>query len=103
MIKDEEIAGKLRKKAEVFNKHFRNKDFLQAKFTREAAGMVAVFTEMPETDRIELFGLRNKDNQIEGLFDTEKCIRAGFECIKARKDLQGIGKKEMEEIIKKWS
>ena len=61
---------------------------------------MAVFTEVPEAVMDELFGSRQGEEPVEGLFNEEKCIRAGFECIKAGFDLQEM---TYEDVMGLWN
>ena len=78
MIKDTDLVKKLRLQADVFRHHFNRKEYIEAKMVREIAGMVALFIEAPEDLKMELFGDRQGDEPVEGLFDEEKCIKAAL-------------------------
>ena len=74
--------------ADVFQHHYSKKEYVEAKLIREKTGIVAVFMETQEPLMNELFGSRQTDEPVEGLFDEEKCIKAGFESIKRGFDMQ---------------
>ena len=97
MIQDTDLLKKLVLQADIFNHHYSRKEYIEAKLTREIAGVVAVFTEAV---REELFGSRQGEEPVEGLFNEEKCIRAGFECIKAGFDLQEM---TYEDVMGLWN
>lgn len=61
---------------------------MEAKLIREKTGIVAVFVETQEPLMNELFGTRQTEEPMEGLFNEEKCIKAGFESIKRGFDMQ---------------
>lgn len=103
MIQDTDLLKKLVLQADIFNHHYSRKEYIEAKLTREIAGIVAVFTEVPDTVREELFGSRQREEPVEGLFSEEKCIRAGFECIEAGFDLQEMTYEDVMGLgNKKW-
>ena len=73
---------------DIFQYHYNKKEYVEAKLIREKTGIVAVFMETQEPLMNELFGSRQTDEPVEGLFDEEKCIKAGFESIKRGFDMQ---------------
>ena len=88
MIQDADLKKKLMLQAEIFNHHYSRKEYIEAKLTRETAGMVALFVEAPQELKTELFGSRQGEKPVEGLFNEEKCSKAGFESIKRGFDMQ---------------
>ena len=101
MIKDTDLVKKLRLQADVFRHHFSRKEYIEAKMVREIAGSVALFIEAPEDFKIELFGDRQGDEPVEGLFDEEKCIKAGFESIKRGFDMQRMTYEDVMVLVNK--
>lgn len=101
MIKDTDLVKKLRLQADVFRHHFNRKEYIEAKMVREIAGTVALFIEAPEDFKIELFGDRQGDEPVEGLFDEEKCIKAGFESIKRGFDMQRMTYEDAMALVNK--
>ena len=71
MIQDADLKGKLILQADIFQHHYRKKEYAEAKLIRERAGIVAVFIRLPEKERTELFGDSQGDEPVEGLFDEE--------------------------------
>ena len=88
MIQDADLVKKMILQADVFQHHYSKKEYVEAKLIREKTGIVAVFMETQEPLMNELFGSRQTDEPVEGLFDEEKCIKAGFESIKRGFDMQ---------------
>lgn len=103
MIKDTDLVKKLRLQADVFRHHFNRKEYIEAKMVREIAGMVALFIEVPEDLKMELFGDRQGDEPVEGLFNEEKCIKAGFESIKRGFDMQRMTYEDVMAVVKRKS
>jgi hypothetical protein len=101
MLTDTDLVKKLKLQADIFGHHYSRKEYIQAKMTREIAGTVALFVEAPEDLRIELFGDRQPDEPIEGLFNEEKCIKAGFECIKRGFDMQDMTYEDVMAMVDK--
>ena len=75
MIQDADLKSKLILQADIFQHHYRKKEYVEAKLTRERAGIVAVFIRLPEKERTELFGDRQGDEPVEGLFDEKENFR----------------------------
>ncbi|OKZ66533.1 MAG: hypothetical protein BHV88_16050 [Clostridiales bacterium 41_12_two_minus] len=103
MIQDADLKSKLILQADIFQHHYRKKEYVEAKMTRERAGIVAVFIRLPEKERTELFGDRQGDEPVEGLFDEEKCIKAGFESIKRGFDMQRMTHEDVMALVKRKS
>ena len=62
---------------ERFMECFRRKDYSQALHIYKTALTVAVFLELPEDQKTKLFGSRQQDPQVDGLFPesmVQKCI-----------------------------
>ena len=60
-----------------------------------------LFIRLPEKERTELFGDRQGDEPVEGLFDEEKCIKAGFESIKRGFDMQRMTYEDVMALVNK--
>lgn len=103
MIQDADLKRKLILQADIFQHHYRKKEYAEAKLTRERAGIVAVFIRLPEKECTEIFGDRQGDEPIEGLFSEEKCIRAGFECIRRGFDMQRMTYEDVMAVVKRKS
>ena len=103
MIQDADLKRKLILQADIFQHHYRKKEYAEAKLTRERTGIVAVFIQLPEKERTELFGDRQGDEPIEGLFSEEKCIRAGFECTRRGIDMQRMTYEDVMAVVKRKS
>lgn len=103
MIQDADLKGKLILQADIFQHHYRKKEYAEAKLIRERAGIVAVFIRLPEKERTELFGDRQGDEPIEGLFSEEQCIRAGFESIRRGFDMQRMTYEDVMAVVKRKS
>ena len=101
MIQDAALKQKLILQADIFSHHYSRKEYIEAKLTREIAGMAALFVEAPEEFRTELFGSRQGGRPAEGLFDEEKCIRAGFESIKRGFDMQQMTYEDVRALVNK--
>lgn len=101
MLTDTDLVKKLKLQADIFGHHFRRKEYIQAYMTREIAGTVALFVEAPEELRTELFGDRQPDEPIEGLFNEEKYIKAGFECIRRGFDMQRMTYEDVMALVNK--
>lgn len=101
MIQDADLKGKLILQADIFQHHYRKKEYAEAKLIRERAGIVAVFIRLPEKERTELFGDRQGDEPVEGLFNEEKCIKAGFESIKRGFDMQRMTYEDVMALVNK--
>ncbi|WP_302768991.1 hypothetical protein [Roseburia inulinivorans] len=101
MIQDADLKSKLILQADIFQHHYRKKEYVEAKLTRERAGIVAVFIRLPEKERTELFGDRQGDEPVEGMFDEGKCIKAGFESIKRGFDMQRMTYEDVMALVNK--
>ena len=101
MIQDADLKSKRILQADIFQHHYRKKEYVEAKLTRARAGIVAVFIRLPEKERTELFGDRQGDEPVEGLFDEEKCIKAGFESIKRGFDMQRMTYEDVMALVNK--
>ena len=101
MIQDADLKRKLIRQVDVFQHLYSKREYIEAKLIRERAGIVAVFIRLPEKDRTELFGDRQGDEPIEGMFSTEKCMRAGFESIKRGFDMQRMTYEDVMALVNK--
>lgn len=103
MIQDADLIKKLALQADIFLHYYSKKEYVEAKLVRERAGIVAVFAETQEPVMTELFGSRQGDEPVEGLFDEEKCIKAGFESIKRGFDMQRMRYEDVAALVKRKS
>lgn len=60
MLKEKELLDKLHELSQLFKVHMRNKDYSRAKHCYDTAVTVAVFMEISEERRRELFGERGE-------------------------------------------
>lgn len=84
MIDNKAFMDKLYKLPETFLYKMKSKDYSEAKACYDTARTVAVFAELDETVKTELFGERGEHGVIikRGLFPEEQVQRAYLECIK---------------------
>ncbi len=84
MLSQKEIVDKVYSLVISFDVHFLNKNWGSAKWCYDTAVTVAVFCDMPQSDREKLFGNRSyKDDAdpfVDGLFMEEKVDRVYKEC-----------------------
>lgn len=84
MLEGKEILDKLCLLAGEFSVHMRNREYYRAKHCYDTAVTVAVFLEMEEETKMELFGERGERGAVvrKGLFPEDQVIKAYGECIK---------------------
>lgn len=99
MLTDQEIASKLRTQAEVFDHHYRRKDFLSARLTECRTFWLTRFMELTEEESAVIFGTRQTDEPIEGLFKEEKVLKAQLEAMRAGFDSQ---KMKYADVMAMW-
>lgn len=78
------------------------KEYAKASFTEYICECVALFCEVPEEVRIALFGSRQGEEEIEGLFPENLVIKANDQMVLHHKTLQEISLKEKKEREKVW-
>lgn len=83
MIKNiEQVRDRLFELPDIFNNYYWNKEYYKAKSTYDTARTVALFIRLDEDDMLLLFGERDKDKVVKGLFDEELVQNAYWDCIK---------------------
>lgn len=81
MLNEKEIVNKLYEQADLFRHHMRRKDYLSAALCVDWAGMVALFVELDDDRKAELFGDRQPEEPVKGLIDEEQYLKACEWCI----------------------
>ena len=82
MLNEKQIEKKLFEQAEMFRHHMRRKDYLSAALCVDWAAKVALFVELDEKSKTELFGSReDPDNPVEGLIRESDYLKACEWCI----------------------
>lgn len=83
---EREIKMKIRELPERFKQHIRRKEYTLAKACYDTAVTAAVFLELDENEKTELFGERGERGVIlqKGLFNEESVLKAMWECIDSR-------------------
>lgn len=84
-MKDQQYyIDKLFAMPEKFNELYTAKEWAQAKYIYDTALRVAIFFELPEEEKIKLFGNYGYDDRedkpMEGLFANDKVIKVDEEC-----------------------
>lgn len=84
MLEGKMIMDKLYMLADEFKVHMKNKKYYQAKSCYDTAVKVAVFLELEEGTKQELFGERGERGVIlkKGMFPEEQVVKAYGECVK---------------------
>ena len=81
MLDEKSIEKKLRLQVEVFNVYMNGKHYLEAALTADWMSRFAMFVELEEDKKIELFGTRQTDEPIEGLLNEERRLKAEEWCV----------------------
>lgn len=81
MLSEKQIEDKLYEQAGLFKHYFARKEYLRAALCVDWTRMVALFVELEEGKRVELFGDRQPDEPIEGLINEERYLKACEWCI----------------------
>ncbi len=84
MLTEEQIKWRLRDQSDQFVRAMRNKNYAGAKRMYEDARAVAVLCELDEKTRIELFGTRQGEEPVEGLFK-EELVQKAYEMVAVRR------------------
>lgn len=93
MLTSQQIENKLYEQAELFKNYIWNKKYAQAKSCYDDALTVAMFVGLPEPKICELFGDRQQDPPMEGLFREELVQKAFYEvAVKRKGELEDIEK-----------
>lgn len=81
MLTEKEIEKKLYDQPDMFRHHLSRKDNLNAALCVDWMRQVALFVELDEERRAELFGDRQPDVPVEGLINEEWYLKACEWCI----------------------
>lgn len=81
MLTEKQIENKLLEQADMFKHHLARKDNLNAALCVDWARLVALFVELDEKRRAELFGDRQPDVPVEGLINEGRYLKACEWCI----------------------
>lgn len=81
MLTEAQIESKLYDQAGMFVHHMKRKAYLQAALCVDYAQMVALFVELDEHKKAEIFGDRQPDEPIAGLINEEIYLKACEWCI----------------------
>ena len=84
MLDNRSLLDKLYELPQMFRVYMENKDYSRAKHCYDTARAVALFMEIDESHKSELFGERGERGEIvkQGLFPEEKVQKAYMECVK---------------------
>lgn len=85
MLTGKEIERNIFELAEKFQWHMRRKEYTEAKYCYDRARTVALFIQLDQGKCLELFGSRQEDPPVEGLFREEDVEKARYECSIRRK------------------
>ena len=102
MLSENEILKKLYEQPKIFYEHMAKKEYAQASYCAQTARAIAVFIELNEEQLIELFGTRQYDEPIEGLFREESVMKADEWCIFHNKTLRELTLAEKAERERVW-
>lgn len=85
MLTDEQTRKKIFEQPALFEHHYHNKEWPQAKYIYDTTQRIAVFIELGVKDMMELFGEKaytDDDNPKDGLFKDEYVSNVYLECIR---------------------
>lgn len=102
MLSSEEILEKLYRNAIDFSRDVHTKKYDKAVYAYEAARNIARYMELDEATFIELFGTRQTDVPIEGLYSEELALKAQMECILKNKTMREITMEEKRQREAEW-
>lgn len=85
MLSAAEIERDIFDLAEQFRGHMRRKEYAQAKYCYERALTVSLFVQLEPEKCLELFGSRQQDPPVEGLFKERDVEKVRYECCVRRK------------------
>lgn len=81
------LMAKLYRMPEQFRDQYKRKDYSAAKYNYDTAVRIALFMELPEEKRIELFGSReDPENPIVGLYPEYMVDKVYLECVVKRNE-----------------
>lgn len=85
MIDERKAEEKLMELADLFQSHYREKEYRKAKYCYDSARTIASFLELPEERMIYYFGTRTPVST-EGIFQEEKVQKVYEKCIFAERE-----------------
>ncbi len=88
MLTCPQIEGKLLELSDKFRWHMGRKEYAQAKDCYDTALTVSLFVQLEPEKRLKLFGSRQEDKPVEGLFREADVLKATEECFRERKKEQ---------------
>lgn len=102
LLNNDEIIQRLYEQPDKFMKAMSRKEYANAAFTAYIAECVCLFCGVPRSIRTELFGDRQADPPIEGLFPEHLVIKANDQMVFQHKTLQELTLKEKREREEAW-
>ena len=81
MLTERQIEKKLYDQPGMFRHHMSRKNYLNAALCVDWAKKVAMFVELEEQKKAELFGDKQPDVPVEGLINEERYLKACEWCI----------------------
>lgn len=91
MLTGQEIEQKIFSLADQFKRHMSRKEYAQAKHCYDTAMTVSLFVGLEAEKKLELFGSRQEEPAMEGIFKEKDVQKAVYEC--------GIRRKAEEEAV----
>lgn len=88
MLTGAEIKKELFELSDQFKWHMDRKEYAQAKYCYDTALTVSMFIQLEPEKRLKLFGSRQEDKPVEGLFREEDVLKATEECFRAQQKEQ---------------
>ena len=101
MLNETELKKKLRNRAELFEMLCRQKEYLKATKLQINTSMAVLCLDLDKKFKTELFGTREAEEPVDGLFSEKKVIEASWECILKKLDPMDISYEEEREMWKK--
>lgn len=102
MLSSEEILEKLYSGSTQFARDVYTGKYDKAVYAYEAARNVARFIELPEPQFEELFGSRQGEVPIVGLYNEELAMKAQLECIIKHQTMREITMAEKRKREEEW-
>ena len=102
MLSEKEIIQKLYEQVDVFYKAMSRKEYAKAAFTHYICECVALFCEVPEEIKVELFGTRQTEKPVEGLMPEKLVLKANDQLVIHHHTLQEITLQEKREREEAW-
>ena len=101
MISIDEALKRLYQFPQKFKDYMKKKEYLQAKFCYYEAIVISQFLEVGEEIETELFGDRQPEEPIEGMFREELVEKAFLECIKRNQAFETMSHEEVNEYYRR--